>query len=153
MNRTLLADMGIRFWKFRSQTPVTRDPERLTAMVEKLVRVGVLIPEEGRLLASDIFNREFRKIGADWVRRPITLTLAGIQSQSVDITEKSQEPSMTEEAHRIIKLRDQLESMEADVAQERFAEVRKQLSDTEPEPINVPAKEFSSWFKPDAEKR
>ena len=70
MNRTLLADMGIRFWKFRSQTPVTRDPERLTAMVEKLVRVGVLIPEEGRLLASDIFNREFRKIGADWVRRP-----------------------------------------------------------------------------------
>jgi capsid portal protein len=25
MNRRLLADMGIRFWRFRSQTPVTRD--------------------------------------------------------------------------------------------------------------------------------
>ncbi|MFH0899999.1 MAG: phage portal protein [Pseudomonadota bacterium] len=60
INRKLLADMGIRFWRFRSQTPVTRDPERLTNMVEKLVRVGVLTPEEGRLLASDIFN--------EWVR-------------------------------------------------------------------------------------
>ena len=42
-----LADMGIRFWRFRSQTPVTRDPERMTEMVERLVRVGVLTPEEG----------------------------------------------------------------------------------------------------------
>ena len=42
-------DMGIRFWRFRSQTPVTRDPERMTTMVEKLVRVGVLTPEEGRV--------------------------------------------------------------------------------------------------------
>jgi hypothetical protein len=49
-------------------------------MVERLVRVGVLTPEEGRLLAGDIFNREFRKIGDDWTKRPITLTLAGIQT-------------------------------------------------------------------------
>ena len=62
--------MGIRFWRFRSQTPVTRDPERMTEMVERLVRVGVLTPEEGRLLAGDIFNREFRKIGDDWTKRP-----------------------------------------------------------------------------------
>lgn len=40
INRKLLADMGIRFWRFRSQTPMTRDPERMTDMVEKLVRVG-----------------------------------------------------------------------------------------------------------------
>ena len=85
MNRKLLADMGIRFWRFRSQTPVTRDPERMSLMVEKLVRVGVLTPEEGRILAGDIFNREFRKIGADWVKRPITLTLAGVQSQRLDL--------------------------------------------------------------------
>ena len=80
INRRLLGAMGIRFWRFRSQTPVTRDPERMTAMVEKLVRVGVLTPEEGRVLAGDIFNRELPKLNADWTKRPITLTLAGIQS-------------------------------------------------------------------------
>ena len=56
MNRKVLADMGLRFWRFRSQTPVTRDPERMTEMVERLVRVGVLTPEEGRLLAGDIYG-------------------------------------------------------------------------------------------------
>jgi len=80
INRRLLGAMGVRFWRFRSQTPVTRDPERMTAMVEKLVRVGVLTPEEGRVLAGDIFNRELPKLNADWTKRPITLTLAGIQS-------------------------------------------------------------------------
>ena len=75
INRKLLTDMGIRLWRFRSQTPVTRDPERMSVMVERLVRVGVLTPEEGRTLAGDIFNRELRKIGDDWTKRPLTLTL------------------------------------------------------------------------------
>ena len=88
MNHRILADLGIRFWRFRSQTPVTRDPERMTNMVEKLVRVGVLTPEEGRVLASDIFNRELRKLGDDWTKRPITLTLAGVQTSTVDLDTK-----------------------------------------------------------------
>jgi PBSX family phage portal protein len=83
MNRRVLPDMGIRFYRFRSLTPVTRDPERLTTSIEKLVRVGVLTPEEGRLLAQDVFNRELPRIHDEWVKRPITLTLAGIQNQSV----------------------------------------------------------------------
>ena len=44
LNRKLLSDMGIRFWHFRSQTPLARDPERLTDMVEKLVNVNPLAP-------------------------------------------------------------------------------------------------------------
>jgi capsid portal protein len=82
MNRRILGAMGIAFWRFRSQTPVTRDPERMTAMVEKLVRVGVLTPEEGRMLAGDIFNRELPKLSAPWTKQPITLTLAGIQNRA-----------------------------------------------------------------------
>lgn len=80
MNRRVLPEMGIRFWRFRSQTPVTRDPERLTTSIEKLVRVGVLTPEEGRHLAHDVFNRELAHIHEEWVKKPITLTLAGIQN-------------------------------------------------------------------------
>ncbi len=40
--------------------------ERRTDMVEKLVRVGVLTPDQGRVLVSDIFNRRFAKLNADW---------------------------------------------------------------------------------------
>jgi PBSX family phage portal protein len=78
VNRKLLADMGIRFWRFRSNSPVTRDPAAMADIVKGLVNANILTPEEGRLLASDVFNREFKKISASWVKQPVPLTLAGI---------------------------------------------------------------------------
>jgi hypothetical protein len=78
INRKVLADMGIRFWRFRSNSPVTRDPAAMADIVRGLVNANILTPEEGRMLASDVFNREFKKISASWVKQPVPLTLAGI---------------------------------------------------------------------------
>jgi len=78
INRKVLADMGIRFWRFRSNSPVTRDPAAMAEIVRGLVNANILTPEEGRMLASDVFNREFKKISASWVKQPVSLTLAGI---------------------------------------------------------------------------
>jgi PBSX family phage portal protein len=131
LTKRLLGDMGIRFWRFRSQTPVTRDPERMTDMVEKLVRVGVLTPEEGRQLASDIFNREFPKLTADWVKRPITLTLAGIQTGSGEPPSKPPEETLVDETKR------------------RIALAREAFERPEPVRIVVPADEWEGWFERD----
>jgi PBSX family phage portal protein len=128
LTKRLLGDMGIRFWRFRSQTPVTRDPERMTDMVEKLVRVGVLTPEEGRQLASDIFNREFPKLTADWIKRPITLTLAGIQTGSGEPPSKPPEETLVDEA-------------------KRRALAREAFERPEPVRIVVPAGEWEGWFE------
>jgi PBSX family phage portal protein len=81
INRKVLSDMGIRFWRFRSNSPVTRDPAAMAEIVRSLVNANILTPEEGRLLASDVFNREFKKISASWVKQPVALTLAGIALQ------------------------------------------------------------------------
>jgi PBSX family phage portal protein len=78
INRKILADMGIRFWRLRSNSPVTRDPAAMADIVRGLVNANILTPEEGRMLASDVFNREFKKISASWVKQPVSLTLAGI---------------------------------------------------------------------------
>ncbi|MFZ5784926.1 MAG: phage portal protein [Acidobacteriota bacterium] len=147
INRKLLADMGIRFWRFRSQTPVTRDPERMTAMVERLVRVGVLTPEEGRLLASDIFNREFRKIGDDWVKRPITLTLAGIQTGVEDLRARTEKGSLLDDARRLLRLREELDAEETRLAQERLNLARRYLTGDDVVRIEVPRDEIASWFE------
>ena len=147
MNRRLLADMGIRFWRFRSQTPVTRDPERMSVMVEKLVRVGVLTPEEGRILAGDIFNREFRKISDAWVKRPLTLTLAGVQTGVEDLQARTEKRSLREEALHLVGLRDALAEEEDRLTGERLAQARAHLERQEVERVPVPAEEFSSWFQ------
>ena len=149
MNRRLLADMGIRFWRFRSQTPVTRDPERLTGMVEKLVRVGVLTPEEGRLLSGDIFNREFRKIHDPWVRMPITLTLAGIQNPGGADSEKERRESLLDDARGLLNLREELAAEEQRLADRRLTLARQYARGSEParQRITVPNDEFASWFE------
>lgn len=149
INRKLLADMGIRFWRFRSQTPVTRDPERMTAMVEKLVRVGVLTPEEGRFLAGDIFNREFRKIGDDWTKRPITLTLAGIQTGVQDLRAQTEKGSLLDDARRLLTLREELATEQARLADRRVDLARRYLDD-HAERVPVPPEEFDTWFEPEA---
>jgi PBSX family phage portal protein len=146
MNRRLLADMGIRFWRFRSQTPVTRDPERMTQMVEKLVRVGVLTPEEGRTLAGDIFNREFRRIGDDWTKRPITLTLAGIQTGVEDLRAATNKVSLLDDAKRLVQLREEMRSEEDRMAKVRLDMARKYMTE-KPDRISVPEDEFDSWFR------
>jgi len=147
INRKLLGDMGIRFWRFRSQTPATRDPERMTDMVEKLVRVGVLTPEEGRLLASDIFNREFAKLGADWTKRPITLTLAGIQTGVEDLRPKAPTETLVDQAKHLVALREQLVAEEQRLAEGRIALARQELERTPPERITVPEAEWARWFE------
>ena len=149
INRKLMADMGIRLWRFRSQTPVTRDPERMTAMVEKLVRVGVLTPEEGRFLAGDIFNREFRKIGDDWTKRPITLTLAGIQTGVEDLLARTGKGSFLDDARRLLTLREERASEEARLADRRVDLARRYLEEGA-ERVPVPREEFDAWFEPEA---
>jgi PBSX family phage portal protein len=150
LNRRLLADMGIRFWRFRSQTPLARDPERMTDMVEKLVRVGVLVPEEGRVLANDIFNREFRRIDKAWTKQPITLTLAGIQTTGVQETDDKRS-SLLDDARRLIALRTELEAEEERLAKERLDLARRYHTGEEAEHVRVPAEEFSAWLERDHE--
>ena len=52
----------------------------MAEIVRGLVNANILTPEEGRQLASDVFNRDFKKISASWVKQPVSLTLAGIPS-------------------------------------------------------------------------
>jgi PBSX family phage portal protein len=152
INRKLFTAMGIRFWRFRSQTPVTRDPERMTAMVERLVRVGVLTPEEGRFLASDIFNREFRKITDDWVKRPITLTLAGIQTGAEDLRPRGEQGSILDDARKLLRLRDELETEERRLLEHRLELARRYHAgrgNVDAVHLTVPHSEFEAWFQPE----
>jgi capsid portal protein len=71
INSKILPELDVAFWNFVSNSPVTRDPEIMTTMVTALVSANVLTPNEGRLLASDIFNRSFTPFSGDWANQPI----------------------------------------------------------------------------------
>lgn len=172
VNRKVLADMGIRFWRFRSNAPVTRDPATMAEIVRGLVNANILTPEEARQLAGDVFNREFKKISAAWVKQPVPLTLAGIPvgpeeqsalvgpevprpspgSEAPQVSESRQKRGAREtyllaEARRLIRLRDELRAAAGTRDQKEFAAGGR--SELETEMVRVPAEELKSWFEPE----
>lgn len=78
INHKIFSDLGIRFWKFRSNASAIQDPETLTKIITGLVNANVLVPEEARELAELVFNKELPRLNADWTKQPIQVTLAGI---------------------------------------------------------------------------
>jgi PBSX family phage portal protein len=156
MNRKILADMGIRFWRFCSNAPVTRDPQVMAETVKNLVTANVLTPEEGRRLAGDVFNMEFRAIRAPWVKQPLPLTLAGFPVESDKQTEMlhSSVPSSAAapagrpgpDGHGAQAQSAAIEDVGAD-APERF--LRLKPEQMERDVIYVPDEELASWLEPE----
>jgi hypothetical protein len=79
INRKILTSFGIRFWRFKSNAPATRNAKDLSVMIGTLTDAGVLTPGEARDLSQMVFNRELKKLTAPWTTQPISLTQAGLQ--------------------------------------------------------------------------
>lgn len=86
MNQRILADLGIRFWMFASNSPTARDPMDLAEIVTGMVNASILIPSEARELAKGIFNRDFKKIDEIWTKIPPELLKAGIVPEGEDVS-------------------------------------------------------------------
>jgi len=76
--KLLLNEFGIKYWKFLSNAPVTRDPEVVAKMIKDLMNSNAFTALDVRPLLEEVFNREFRSLNADWAKQPVALTLAGV---------------------------------------------------------------------------
>lgn len=86
INRKVLADLGIKFWKFQSNAVTVKDPAVLAGIINQLVLCNVLTPEEAREFAGDVFNKELATINASWVKQPVPLTLAGMVPEGDELS-------------------------------------------------------------------
>jgi PBSX family phage portal protein len=87
INRRVLSDFGVRFWRFESKSPDFSDPNELLKAVGDAARAGYATPEELRELASRGFDHEFGKIDEEWATaRPLQLTLESMKGGMVDHT-------------------------------------------------------------------
>ncbi len=87
MNRQIMAALKVRFFTFKSNAPITRDPTKMTKNITDMVKASILTPDEGRFLAEDVFNVEFIKIDEPWVKQPIEVTKAGFVPQGFEQSE------------------------------------------------------------------
>lgn len=162
-NRHILPQLGIRTWRFRSNSPVTRDPAQMAEMVKNVVNANILTPEEGRALLQDVFNRTFRKVNKPWVKQPMPMTLAGLgdlgeegeptkppalpQDAAVPPrggrgpNEKALRKGAVGEALRLVALRKLMAHVEGETAMRVMADGR--ATALEEEVITIPRAEFA----------
>lgn len=80
VNRTLLRDLGVTLWRFRSLPPHSENTIDLLDTITKLAE-GVITPEEARPVVSRVLGVDLPKVEADWARLPLRLALAGFRPE------------------------------------------------------------------------
>lgn len=96
MNRYVLTDLGIKFWKFASNSPKTRDPLDLGKIIVEVVKASIITPEEARELVRAVFNRDFKKIDEIWTKIPPELLKSGIVPKGEEPPPSKEEEDDTE---------------------------------------------------------
>ncbi len=159
MNRRIFGPMGIRFHRFVSRSPITRDPDVMSQIIERLVKANVLTPQEGRRLAGDVFNQEFRELQAAWVKQPLALTLAGFPAPDVQAKQDFTTADLAVDGGALQPAQGHPTETDfvrtppganssnptEDEATERLRQLRRRV--LEREVVKIPAELMASWFE------
>lgn len=83
IDRMVLWSLGITLWSFQSNSVSISDPKVMAEVIAKLTEANVLVPADARELAGElVFNRDLRKIDADWAYQPVMLTQVGVPADA-----------------------------------------------------------------------
>jgi len=66
INATLVANWGIRFWRFKSLGSRKRDPESIANIAKAFIHEGVVTPAELRPLAEQLLGIDLPSAASDW---------------------------------------------------------------------------------------
>ena len=86
MNRLVLSDMEICYHRYKSNSPKTTDPEDAARVVERLAKIGALVPRDVRTLAEEILNVELKRIEEPWMDIPLPLATSGRIAELIEGT-------------------------------------------------------------------
>lgn len=76
INKHFMPALGIFLWTFQSKGTVVRDAEAVGRLIVDMVREGVIVPDEARMVLSKITQEDFPPLNTIWSKQPMPLTLA-----------------------------------------------------------------------------
>jgi PBSX family phage portal protein len=149
VNRRLLPQLGIRFWEFRTRAAGTRDPQTVSTMLAQLAAAGIVMPDEARDIAADVFGRKFEHRTEDFFRQPLRLSIASVRSKK-EIPEIDRERHPSAGAIEGEQKGGDGEPTDAEytAAARRIARLRAEVDAVQlgEEVVKVPRREFESWL-------
>jgi PBSX family phage portal protein len=148
MDRTILTDLGIRYYQFESLGVDLKNPEALSIAAKQFE--NALNRNEVRAIAEDVFGRDYKPVeGGD---QPFALTLAGAASGGLGVADDiagaeqaRQEGNVVAMAKHLVAIRKTMLKAEQDSAAKEFS-VHKSASADEEQVIRVPAAELAPFI-------
>lgn len=78
INKFLMPALGVKFWEFKLNPTMARDPEVMGSLALRAAEIGVTVPSEARKTLGKVFNQDFPAIKAIWAEQPIPFTMAAL---------------------------------------------------------------------------
>jgi PBSX family phage portal protein len=151
INRRILPALGIRFWEFKTKGPKQRDPQVLATMLTQLVAQGVIMPDEAREIAKDIFGREFERRKGELFEQPLRVSVATMRAREggPPTTEEDQESNRKRKKKPDEDDEYKGDDDDAKEIARRLLRVRNEMDalEMEEEVVRVDRSEFNSWFE------
>lgn len=146
--RTVLSDMGIRYWRVVTNSPTASDPETLSKIVSTATKDGNLVPEEARRFLSDVLNYPLAQLDAKWTKQPLALTLAGIEVEDDQAGTAARDvAAMPSVFKQVLQLRDALAARARQDNEDADNDARGVDASGLPiETIRVPAEMMQKWI-------
>ena len=146
MDRTLLTDMGVQYYQFESLGPDLKNPEALATAAKAFE--NALNRNEVRVIAGDVFGREYKPVEGGDVPFPLTLAEAnafgGLGGMSGTGDQSAAVNSAVALAKRLVQIRKAIAEAERRQADAEFkAEGR---ADEDAVVIKVPAHELAPFI-------
>lgn len=83
INDVLFVHMDVKYWRFVSKSPVTRDPERLAEILDtEAVRGSLTVRELRKVISDEVLNMEFEDHQEDWMNQPLKVFEINAKAQS-----------------------------------------------------------------------
>lgn len=76
IDRDFMTNLGIHFWRFKTNAPVQRIPNDLVKNVSMALERGAITANEARKVLSDAFSITFEQRREEWAKMPAPLALA-----------------------------------------------------------------------------
>lgn len=92
VNRVIFPEMGIRYHKFKSNSPNTTDNTQLVKILSNAEKTGGMTPAIGRMILEDVLNAELPSLSPEIEQDiPFSLTMAEAVKNQADPTEPGQQ--------------------------------------------------------------
>jgi len=92
MNRDIFPAMGVRYHKFKSNSPNTTDNTQLVKILASAEKTGGMTPAIGRMILEDVLNAELPVVSEEVDQNvPFSLTMAEKVKNQADPTEPGQQ--------------------------------------------------------------